>query len=476
MNSASERTVRVAIVGRPNVGKSTLFNRLVRKRKAITLDTPGITRDPVRETVTWYGRKLCIIDTGGLGGEAEIELASQVHDHTVAVLDEADVVVVLLDARAGVGALDADTVALAARSGRPVIYVANKAEARTAEDDLVDFCQLGIDLPIPVSAEHGLGFSELKDAIIEAADLVAPLPDEDEESVEDAAFPAEDTEATGAPEADANTDARPIRATRVALVGKPNVGKSSLLNLVAGAELSLVDDRPGTTRDVVDIEIEREGRRYLLLDTAGMRRPSRVEEGVERISVRRSIEAIDRADVVVLLADVREGLADQDVRIARRAWEEGRSLVLILNKVDLVGRGEMRVIGEEVRRRYPTFVNAPLGFLSVASGEGVDECFRLIDMAHAAHNLVIPTTTINRLLAEVAERREPPVLGRGRLKMLYGTQTALRPPTVTIFVNRSGVPDAYRRFLERCFREQLPLEGSPLRLKMVRRDSHGERR
>jgi len=244
---------------------------------------------------------------------------------------------------------------------------------------------------------------------------------------------------------------------------------------VAGAELSLVDDRPGTTRDVVDIEIERRGRRYVLLDTAGMRRPSRVEEGVERISVRRSIEAIDRADVVALLIEPTEGLTDQDARIARRAWSEGRALVLLLNKIDLVEPGRVAAVERQIRGGYPTLAPVPIAAMSVKQGRGVDEAFRLIDRAHRAHNRRIPTVEVNRLIKLAVERREPPVLGAGRAKFFYGTQTAVRPPTINIFTNRAQVPEEYQRFMERCFREEIDLTGTPLRLRLTRRASHGQR-
>jgi GTP-binding protein len=465
-----DRAVRVAIVGRPNVGKSTLFNRLIGRRRAITMDTPGITRDAIVERVRWQGRSLELIDTGGLEGEAEIALADEVHAQTVGAIERADLLVVLFDAHAGAGPLDAATVELAQRSGKPVLYVANKADSPSWEAAAVDLCRLGIDLPLAVSAEHGIGLGELRSAILEVAEELASDAAADERAP--AAAPAQDDAA----EAAASEGAGPGRALRVALVGRPNVGKSSFLNLVAGEKLSLVDDRPGTTRDSIDTEIVRAGRRYMLVDTAGMRRPSRVDRGVEWLSVGRSLEAIDHCDVAVLLIEPSEGMTDQDARIARRAVDEGRAIVLALNKIDLLAdRKEAETIGRRLRDFYPTLAHARLSYLSVAEGRGIDACFQAIDEAAAAHNLQIDTPTINRILAGAAERRQPPVIGRGRLRMLYGTQVAVRPPTIRVFVNRQGVPDDYLRFLERCFREELPLEGTPLRLRFSRRDSHGGR-
>ncbi|MFN2377100.1 MAG: ribosome biogenesis GTPase Der [Candidatus Binatia bacterium] len=462
--------VRVAIVGRPNVGKSTLFNRLLGQRRAITLDQPGVTRDPIVEPVEWEGLALDLVDTGGLRGEADIALADRVHEHTVRAIAVSDILVVLFDAKAGLNPLDRETVELVTRSGLPAVYVANKGEGRAGEDAALEFCALGIDAPLVVSAEHGQGISALRDEIetiageiLEARAAEAP----EEETGGEVALDEID--------ADEDEEAAATRPCRVALVGRPNVGKSSFLNLLAGEMLSLVDNRPGTTRDVVDTEIERGGRRYILLDTAGMRRPSRVEEGVERISVRRSLEAIERADVVVLIVEPEEGVADQDARIARHAWEEGRALVLLVNKIDLASEAQLARIEMDIRDVYPTLSPVPVGRLSVLKGKGVDEAFALIDRAYVSHNRRLGTGEINRILGEAARRREPPVLGRGRAKLFYGTQVGVRPPTIGIFTNRVALPEDYIRFLERCFREEVDFTGSPLRLRFVRRDSHGNR-
>lgn len=450
------RPLRVAIIGRPNVGKSTLFNRLIRRRRAITLDTPGITRDPIVEPVTWDDKSFLLIDTGGLQGEAEIALADKVHEHTVRALTESDIAVVLLDAKLGVSPLDRETVDLVTRSGLPTLYVANKADVARDDDGLVDFCALGIDLPLPVSAEHDLGISDLREAILELAKSVVP------------------TEVTISAADDA---ALRDHACKVALVGRPNVGKSSFLNRVAGEELSLVDDTPGTTRDVVDTTVLREGRRYLLLDTAGLRRPSRVERaGVERISVRRTLETVDRADVVVLMIEPLEGMTDQDARIARRAWTEGRALIVAVNKMDLKGIPSAARIEKDIEERYPTLGGLEVVFLSVQENRGVEQVFEAVDRASAAHNLQITTADVNRILAWAAERRAPPVISRGRVRLLYGTQTSVRPPTISVFSNREAIPTDYVKFLERCFRESLPLAGTPFRIRFRRRASHGNLR
>ncbi len=470
--------VRVAVVGRPNVGKSTLFNRLIGKRRSITLDTPGVTRDPIVEPVHWDGLDLDLIDTGGIGGEAVMALAERVHEHTVKAISTSDVLVVLLDAKAGMSPLDRETVELVSRSGLPLVYVANKGEGRLGEEGALEFCALGIDPPLVISAEHGQGIHELRVAIEEAAASVLLARGEALEAAAAAEGEAvEDpfTESWDEGGLDEEEDAVATRPCRVAFVGRPNVGKSSFLNLLAGETLSLVDDRPGTTRDVVDTEIERGDRRYILLDTAGMRRPSRVEEGIERISVRRSLDAAERADVVVLMVEPEEGVTDQDARIARHAWEEGRALVILVNKTDLASTAEVAVVERNIRDTYPTLSPVPIGRLSVTKRKGVDEAFVLIDHAYAAHNRRISTPEVNRIIGEAVKRREPPVLGRSRVKFLYATQVAVRPPTIHIFNNRVKVPEDYQRFLERCFREEMDFEGSPLRLRFVRRDSHGER-
>jgi GTP-binding protein len=452
----------VCIVGRPNVGKSTLFNRLIRKRKAITLDTPGITRDPIEEDVEWEGRTIRLVDTGGLGGEADIALADRVHQHTLRSIAGADLAVVLLDARAGLLPADADTVEILSEMQIPVVYVANKADGVEQEESLVEFCALGIDPPLAVSAEHNLGISALRSAIL-AALKSGQVPE-----AEGAGEVEEDEE---------DEDSRDERPCRVALVGRPNVGKSSWLNRIAGEALSLVDATPGTTRDVVDTEIERGAGRYLFLDTAGMRRPSRIDVDIEKLSVGRSLEAVRRCDVVVLLIEPEEGMTDQDARIAQYAITEGRALLIAVNKIDLVagGRAKLEEIRAETFRRYPTLEIAPLVFLSALEGKGLDELFEQIDNANSAHSLEVQTSTLNRIIQNILERRDPPVLGRARLKLFYSAQTAKRPPTFTLFANRESVPAHYRRFMERCFRELLPLEGTPIRLRFARRASHGER-
>ncbi|RMD82792.1 MAG: ribosome biogenesis GTPase Der [Candidatus Dadabacteria bacterium] len=442
----------VVIVGRPNVGKSSLFNRLVGRRRAITLDTPGVTRDPVASTVVWEGRRLRLVDTGGLGGEDVIDLAERVHQHTVRTIAGSDVVVVVFDVRAGVGPLDRDTVEVAERCGVPVVYVANKADAPEQAQEAVEFCALGIDPPLAVSAEHGRGIDELRARILEL------LPEAPE---------GRGTE----PETEGEA-----QTVRVAIVGRPNVGKSSFLNLVAGRELALVDERPGTTRDAVDTLIERAGKQYLLIDTAGMRRPSRVGPGIERLSVARSIAAIRRCEVTVLMIESLEGMTDQDARIARLAWSEGRATVIAVNKCDLLTPERDRAaVRAEIFRRYPNLAPIPVVFLSVVRQEGIEEWFEAVDRAAAAHRIELRTSDVNRVVAAAAERRQPPVVDGRRLRLFYAVQTGRRPPTLTVFVNRIGVPTDYCRFLERCFREAFPLAGSPLRLRFVRRSSHGRR-
>jgi GTP-binding protein len=446
----------VAIVGRPNVGKSTLFNRLVGRRRAITLDTPGVTRDPIRVEVEWQSRTLTLVDTGGLGGEAEIALADRVHEHTVAAIRGAALVVVVFDARAGLLPADRDTIDLLKRTGVPFVCVANKCDGPKQEQDTAEFCALGIDPPLPVSAEHGLGIGELKERIVDALGSRAePAGEHTDDS-------------------SAGEDTSSDRPCRVAIVGRPNVGKSSLLNAIAGAELSLVDDRPGTTRDVVDTAIAHDGKYYVLLDTAGMRRPSRVQLGVERSSVGRTLEAIRRCDVALLLVEPTEGVTDQEARIAQRVLEDGRALVIALNKVDLLPRAVARdELRGEVAGRYATLGIAEFETLSAKSGQGIDRVFRAVDRAFRAWTLEVQTSALNRCLQDILAQREPPVLGRGRLRIFYVTQTGTRPPAFTFFANRESVPTEYRRFVENGLRASLPLRGTPIRLRFQRRPSHG---
>ncbi len=482
MGMPSEGLPRVAIVGRPNVGKSTLFNRLAGWRKAITLNTPGVTRDPIVEPVEWDGNRLALVDTGGLGGESQITLADAVHAHTLAAVEQADLLVVLFDTRAGVSPLDAETVEIVSRSRTPAIYVANKAESPETEDASIGFCELGIDPPLTISAEHGLGIFDLKRAIVNAlnelglnvraeagdpgrgpvsdkvgheVDAEELADDDDDDPVDESAFPTADG------------------LCSVALVGRPNVGKSSFLNLVAGRALSLVDAAPGTTRDVVDINITRGGREYVLLDTAGLRRPSNVERGIEKISARRSLDAVERADVVVLMIEPEELMTDQDARIARTAWENGKAVVIMVNKTDLISRRTSReAVIASLRADYASLSSVPIGFMSVVKEEGINRCFSAIDAAFAAYNRRFVTSDLNRILDLAAERKQPPIVSGGRMRMFYATQVRVRPPTIRIYTNRTKIPVHYHRYLENRIREAVDLEGSPLRILFKRRASH----
>jgi GTP-binding protein len=303
-----------------------------------------------------------------------------------------------------------------------------------------------------VSAEHGLGIVELEQAVLAALDG-----------------------AVGATEPEDAQEVRPADgACRIAIVGRPNVGKSSLLNALAGETRSLVDDVPGTTRDVVDTTLERDGRTYVLLDTAGMRRPARIKEGVEKLSVGRSIEAVRRSDVTLLLIEPTEGMTDQEARIAQLALKEGRALVVALNKIDLLDTKPDRTATRDATfARYPTLAIAEFELISAREKRGLDRLFAAIDRAKAAHELEIQTATLNRVLADVLARRDPPRLGRGRLKILYAAQTGRRPPAITFFANRESVPTEYQRFVEASLREALPLRGTPIRLRFKRRPSHG---
>ena len=405
---------------------------------------------------------LRVVDTGGLGGETEIALADRVHEHTLRSVGDADLIVAVFDARAGVSPLDRETVDLLQRTGLPILYVANKCDGPRQEEAAADFCSLGIDTPLTVSAEHGAGIGELRESIL------AALP----------AAPAEETpafagDAEGEQPADSDVDAAAAEC-RIAIVGRPNVGKSSLLNAVAGKQLSLVDASPGTTRDVVDTTVERQGRRYVLLDTAGMRRPSRVAEGVERLSVGRSVDAIRRCDVALLLVEPEEGMTDQEARIAQVVLKEGRGLVIALNKCDLLARPFTREeLRERLLGRYATLGVAEVESIAARTGQGIDKLFRAIDRAFRAHALRVQTPALNRVVQSILEQREPPVLGRGRLRLFYAAQTGSRPPAFTFFVNRESVPTEYQRFIEGNLREAFPLRGTPIRLRFRRRPSHG---
>ena len=427
----------VAIVGRPNVGKSMLFNRLVGQRLSIVEDSPGVTRDRLYAECEWRGRKFDMVDTGGIEPRTDSEILSFMREQAQIAIDAATVIVLVADIRTGVTAADKDVANMLLRSGKPVVLAVNKADATGATDPAVyEFYSLGLGDPIPVSAVHGHGTGDLLDACLEY-------------------FPEE-----GEGEADEDF-------IRVAVIGKPNVGKSSLINHILGEKRVIVSNMAGTTRDAVDTMYENKLGRYMFIDTAGIRRKSKVDERVEKFSVMRAQLAIERADVCLILIDAREGVTEQDTKIAGLAHEAGKASIIVVNKWDLVEKetGTMEKMRKEVLRDLSFMSYAPVLFISALTGQRTDRIFELINFVNDQSNMRISTGMLNNVLADAQARVQPPTDKGRRLKIYYMTQTGIKPPNFVIFCNsRELFHFSYQRYLENQIRAVFGLEGTPVRV------------
>lgn len=436
----------VAIVGRPNVGKSTLFNRLTAARTAIVEKMPGVTRDRLYGTVEWCGRGFVVVDTGGITFDREDPLALQVRRQAEAAMEEADLILFILDAREGPTPLDQDIADLLRRSGKAIIPVVNKVDGLDVQASIYPFYRLGLGMLSSISAAHGREVGDLLDRVVEA------LP-----TVEDPGHPED--------------------SIRVAVVGRPNVGKSSLVNALLGRERVIVDDRPGTTREAVDTPFQYGENQYLLIDTAGVRRKSRVKEAVEYYSVLRSLKAVERCDVTLLVVDGTGSVAEQDVKLAGLADQAGRGLVVVVNKWDLVEeREEASARFTEQWRRSAAFASyAPLTFISALTGRRVDKLFPIIDAVFAEQHKRIPTPLLNELFGDAVAVTPPPTYKGRRLKIYYATQVQGSPPTFILFVNDPGLMHfSYLRYLENRVRESFKFAGTPVRFKLRMRQKKGE--
>ncbi|MCL4302029.1 MAG: ribosome biogenesis GTPase Der [Anaerolineae bacterium] len=454
----------VALVGRPNVGKSTLFNRLVGQRKAIVEDLAGTTRDRLYGDADWAGRDFIVVDTGGLefdaaplreregevtgfqAGVASRLFLREIREQAEIAIAEAEVIVLLVDAETGLTSADQDVAALLRRTDKPVLLAVNKADNLKRRNEAVDFYALGLGDPIPVSALHGTGTGDLLDAIVEA---LPPVEAEDE---------AED------------------ETIKIAILGRPNVGKSSLLNQLLGEERVIVSDVPGTTRDAIDMQIEVEGLSLILIDTAGIRRRGKIEVGVEKYSFLRSLKAVSRADVCLLLIDATDMVTAQDAHIAGYILEEAKSVVVIVNKWDLVEK-ETNTINEytaRIRNELKFLDYVPVLFISAKTGQRVPKVLPLALQVQEERLRRIPTGELNRLLREAIAKNPPKGGQRQRLKFFYMTQAGVDPPTFVFFVNdRTLVHFSYERYLENVLREQYGFLGTPLKLVFRSRGEKG---
>jgi len=437
----------VAIVGRPNVGKSTLFNRLVGQRRALVRDVPGVTRDRLYGQVAFERWQATVVDTGGFDPSTEEPLIDGVRRQVMIAVEEADLVLFVVDARAGVTALDEEIASRLRRSDRPVVLVANKIDGSGMDVQLADLYRLGVGEPVPVSAEHGRGVAEL----LEVVRARAPL---------DSAPPA------------------PRGVVHLAVIGRPNVGKSSLVNAMIGAERVLVHDVPGTTRDAVDTAFEHDGRPYVLVDTAGIRRKGRVNEALEKLSVVMALRSLERCQVALVVLDASEGLTAQDSHIAGYAHEAGRAVVLVVNKWDLVPPNMVRKaeVIDQLRERLPFLDYAPVCFTSATEGHGVREIFETVNEVAAAAQRRVTTSEATEVLRQAVDRRPASVRGEP-LTVQSAVQVAVAPPTFALKVNRpEEIHFSYERYLVRSLRLAFGFAGSPIRLSLRRASTSRPRR
>ena len=427
----------VAIVGRPNVGKSMLYNKLCGKRLSIVEDTPGVTRDRLYAECEWCGRKFDIVDTGGIEPTTDNEILSFMREQANIAINAADVIILVTDVRTGVTAADREVANMLLRSGKPTVLAVNKMDSTGQLDPAIyEFYELGMGDPIAVSAVHGHGTGDLLD---ECAKYFPPEEEHDDE------------------------DDR----IRVAVIGKPNVGKSSLINHILGEKRVIVADMAGTTRDAVDTEFENKYGKYVFIDTAGIRRKSRVDERVEKFSVMRAQLAIERADVCLIMIDARDGVTEQDTKIAGMAHEAGKASIIVVNKWDLVEKetGTLEKMRKDVMRDLSFMSYAPVLFISAVTGQRTDLIFELVNFVNDQSHMRITTGMLNDVLADAQARVQPPTDKGRRLKIYYKTQTGICPPNFVVFCNRKDLFHfSYQRYLENQIRAVFGLEGTPIRM------------
>ena len=427
----------IAIVGRPNVGKSMLFNKLCGRRLSIVEDTPGVTRDRLYAECEWLGRKFNIVDTGGIEPTTDNEILMFMREQANIAINSADVIVLVTDVRTGVTAADKDVANMLLRSKKPTVLAVNKMDSTGRTDPAIyEFYELGLGDPIAVSAVHGHGTGDLLD------ECMKYFPPEEEDEEEDDRI-------------------------KVAVIGKPNVGKSSLVNHILGEQRVIVSNVAGTTRDSVDSEIDNKYGKYVFIDTAGIRRKSKVDERVEKFSVMRAQMAIERADVCIIMIDAREGVTEQDTKIAGLAHESGKASIVVVNKWDLVEKetGTMEKMRKEVMRDLSFMSYAPVLFISAKTGQRTDRIFELVNFVNDQSNMRITTGMLNDVLADAQARVQPPTDKGRRLKIYYMTQIGIKPPNFVIFCNsRELFHFSYQRYIENQIRAVFGLEGTPIRM------------
>ncbi len=453
----------VAIVGRPNVGKSTLFNRLVGFRKAVVHDRPGVTRDRLYEPADLIDRRVLLIDTGGIEPEPDTDLLSSMRRQSLIAVEEASVIVLVVDGRSGLTPADIEVADLLRRSGKSIVVAVNKIDGHRHDELTSEFWAMGLEPLLGISAAHGRGIYELCEAVIER------LPEGGDEE------PGPELSTEGTPIEEADRDEGPVR---IAVVGRPNIGKSTLVNALLGEDRHVVDNVAGTTMDPVDSAVEIGGRPYVLVDTAGVRKKARIDDALERFVSLRAIRSIERCHVVLLMIDGTEGPTDQDARLAQLVNDRGRALVVLINKWDLVKDLEdidSRSTVDELERRMPHVVWAPHLFVSAKTGKGLHRVIATVDRVYGCFDRRIPTSTLNRFLEQAVAAHTPPQRYHHPVRLYYATQTRVRPPTFAVFSNTpEGIDQTYQKYLSNRLREAFDFEGTPLRLHFKRRRKLGE--
>lgn len=433
---SNENRPIVAVVGRPNVGKSTVFNKLTGKKISIVEDTPGVTRDRIFGEVEWLNKYFTIIDTGGIEPDSDDIIVSQMRDQAMLAIDMAHVILFIVDGKGGLTAADREVAEILRKTKKPVILVVNKVDSKSQENLIYDFYELGLGNPVPVSGANSIGLGDLLDDIVES--FPDGLDTQYDESI-----------------------------IKVAITGKPNAGKSSILNNILGEERVIVSPIAGTTRDAIDTYVERDDNKFLLIDTAGIRRRSKVYERVEKFSVLRAMTAVDRADVVLIVIDATEGVTEQDTKVAGLAHDEGKGCIFVVNKWDLIEKDNKTMINfrNQIKTKFPFMNYAPILFVSALTNQRINKILQTVMDVSYEQNRTVTTSVLNEVLGEAVMLNQPPSDKGRRLKIYYGTQTGTKPPTFTLFINDKKLTHfSYTRYLENRLRENFGFEGTSIKI------------